>query len=724
MSRLETTFMRLTQHNITLNPDKCKMGVTSIEYIGHVIDELGLKFTPEKLSSVLNFKTPHSQKEMKSFLGLATYFRDHVAHFSSLAAPLHGALRNYSPKKPFAWTSDLMTSFNNLKQAVYACDTLYFPAEEGQFIVETDASALGIGAALFQEVQTVDGLVKRPVAFLSKALSDTQRRWATIEQEAFAIYHAITTWRHFLRDVKFVLRTDHKNLTYISTNEDSKVVRWKVDLQAYNFDLEWLPGDENEVADILSRQFPTETLNAFYTGPITYGSIQREGDAHATIAEFHSSTVGHFGSDTTLKRLRSRGVSWPGMEEDVRFFVQACPTCQKLSDQRPQVTSPYFTNFSYAPMTRLNVDTIGPFTPDSAGNAYVIVIIDTFTRFVELYKTPDATALSAAQALIQHCGRYGVPQQLLTDNGKQFYNGLIEALTASFGMEHLFTVPYSHEENGLVERANKEVSRHLRAIVLDQRIHGSWSDVLPLVQRIMNAKVHESTGVAPAALLFGNMVDLDRLLLHSPSSHNALSTMPTSTHEYVTQLEHAQRILSELAVENQSKKESKQRDAKRARIATEFEPGSYVLVSHPEGRRPSKLSAKLLGPYRVIGRVPSSDELTPAEYTLLDLVDNKEKQIGVHRLRPYIYDALHNDPALTATTDKEAFIVEEIQDHYPKCSTSTFVKLPKNKMKFLVKYHNYDEPEWNSWHNLRNNGYLHVYLRGKGMSTLIPKQFK
>lgn len=730
MERLEITFTRLTEHNLTLNPDKCKMGVSSVEYVGHVIDEHGLRFTPEKLDAVLHFKTPATQKEMKSFLGLATYFRDHVPNFSALAAPLHSALHSYAPKQPFAWTPALETAFESLKQAVYSCDTLYFPQGEGKFVVETDASVLGIGAALFQEVETPAGMVRRPVAFMSRALSDVQKRWATIEQEAYAVYMALTTWKHFLRDVHFVLRTDHRNLTYINTNEDGKVRRWKIELQAYNFDLEWIPGDENAVADILSRQFPTETLNilsqlpihSYHVGSIAYGNTTKDGNAHAVIAEFHCATVGHFGIEATIQRIKGRGISWPRMEEDVRAFVLRCPTCQKLSERHYPISSTHYSTSSYSPMTRLNVDAIGPFPTDTFGNAYIVVVIDTFTRFIELYKSPDATALSAARALVQHCGRYGVPEQLLTDNGPQFYNLMVESLSRFMGIQHLFTVPYSHEENGLVERANKEVSRHLRAILMDRRLIDTWSESLPLVQRIINAKVHEATGVAPAALLFGSKFDLDRVLLQSPPSDGA--ALPSTVHEYVVQLEQAQRVMTELAKNTQQAREDARRNAKRSKMSTEFATGSYVLMSHPEGKRPSKLHAPLLGPFKVLGQVPSSDGLTPAEYILFDSVTQTERRAGVHRLRPYHHDPSYTDPAETALTDKNAYTIESVLDHRPKTKASLFVKLPKSKLTFLVKYQGYAEPEWNTWANLRTNFHLHQYLRQSGLSSMIPKQFE
>jgi hypothetical protein len=374
-------------------------------------------------------------------------------------------------------------------------------------------------------------------------------------------------------------------------------------------------------------------------------------------------------------------------------------------------------------MRRMNIDTIGPFPEDTLGNAYIVVIIDTFTRFVELYKAPNATALTAARALVDHCGRYGIPEQILTDNGPQYYNELIGHLTRSFGMKHLFTVPYSHQENGLVERANKEVGRHLRAILLDHRVVDTWSESLPIIQRIINAKVHEATGVAPAALLFGDKFDLNRVLLQSAPSGSGASSQPSSIHEYVKQLEQAQLHLNELAVKNQRERDDKQRSKKRARVATEFATGSYVLVSYPDGNRPSKLHAPKQGPFRVLGTVPVEGEETPTEYRLFDSTTQTERYAGVHRLTPFHFNPVHTDPAEAALTDKAAFIIEAIHDHRPKLPYREFVKVPKAKLSFLVKYKGYEAMEWNTWANLRTNVFLHDYLRRVSLEKMIPKQF-
>ena len=161
-------------------------------------------------------------------------------------------------------------------------------------------------------------------------------------------------------------------------------------------------------------------------------------------------------------------------------------------------TAPYNVSVR-APMDRLNIDSIGPLPPDYHGNTYIIVIIDVFSRFVELYAAKDATALSAAKAVVQWIGRYGIPGEILTDNGTQYTAEIITQLCDLIRVEHLTILPYSHEENAVVERANREVNRHLRAIVFDKKVKNEWSLYLPLVQRIMNSSVSASTGVTPAS---------------------------------------------------------------------------------------------------------------------------------------------------------------------------------------------------------------------------------
>ena len=258
---LQQIFDRLRQFNITLNPEKCRFGMTEVEYVGHVIDEHGLSFSSAKLDKVETFRRPESLKHLRSFLGLASYFRDHIRNHAEIVHPLQELLDGYTKRTAAStkikWTEALNTAFEQTKEAVINCPKLHFLLPGQPIFLHTDASDYGIGAYLFQLVNDVE----QPIAFLSRTLTKTERKWSTLEKEAYAIYFALTKWEHYLRDAKFTLRTDHKNLTYMNQHTSPKVQRWKLAVQEYDFVIEHIKGTDNVVADSLSRfcPYPVDT---------------------------------------------------------------------------------------------------------------------------------------------------------------------------------------------------------------------------------------------------------------------------------------------------------------------------------------------------------------------------------------------------------------------------------------------------------------------------------
>ena len=161
-----------------------------------------------------------------------------------------------------------------------------------------------------------------------------------------------------------------------------------------------------------------------------------------------------------MQKLSKKQLCWKGQREHVRKYIRHCPCCQKMSRLKHAIHAHPFTLSSYAPMKRLALDYIESLLPDEEGNTMIIVIIDTFTRFIELYPSKENTARASAKALMNHIGRYGTCQELVSDNGPSFVNEIIEVLTLIMGIDHTQTLAYSKEENGIVERTNKEVLRH------------------------------------------------------------------------------------------------------------------------------------------------------------------------------------------------------------------------------------------------------------------------
>jgi transposase InsO family protein len=166
-----------------------------------------------------------------------------------------------------------------------------------------------------------------------------------------------------------------------------------------------------------------------------------------------------------------------------------------------------FTTSRYYPMECLNIDFIGPY-PDKG---YVFVIIDTFTRWLELYHSPSANGKSAASHLFQHFGRFGAPTQLLSNRGSHFVNEVITEFTSLIGTDHCLTLAYSSQQNSIVERVNKEISRHIRSLTFESNSVEDYHLTLPIVQRILNAAYSDRT-----QMLFGNAINLDRGLFLPP----------------------------------------------------------------------------------------------------------------------------------------------------------------------------------------------------------------
>ncbi len=160
-----------------------------------------------------------------------------------------------------------------------------------------------------------------------------------------------------------------------------------------------------------------------------------------------------------------------------------------------------FTCASYNPFEVLHLDHIGPLTKDAHGTEYILVIIDAFSRWVELFPTKSTTAIETASVILNHV--------IHTDQGPAFHNELVQELLRLSAIENSFATAYSSEENGIVERANQEVMRHLRVLLFDSRVHDKWSfEQLPLVQCIMNTVDKTSTGVTPADLILSHSIRL------------------------------------------------------------------------------------------------------------------------------------------------------------------------------------------------------------------------
>ena len=248
ISRLKEVFKRLRKSNLKIQPDKCEFLRKEVAYLGHLITEKGVKPNPAKVECIQNFPEPKNQKDVKSFLGLAGYYRRFISNFAKISKPLTRLLQKDTP---FVFGKECQQAFNDLKEALMSDPILIYPNFEEPFVLTTDASAFAIGAVLSQGPIGKD----LPIAYASRTLCSAETKYSTIERELLAIVWAVKHFRPYLFGRQFTLVTDHRPITWLWSIQDpgSRLTRWRLKLEEYSFKIEFKPGKYNKNADALSR---------------------------------------------------------------------------------------------------------------------------------------------------------------------------------------------------------------------------------------------------------------------------------------------------------------------------------------------------------------------------------------------------------------------------------------------------------------------------------------
>ena len=465
LDNLRKILVRLRENRVTANPEKTELGLDEVEYVGHLISSEGTSFTPEKRLQVLEFPPPATQKALLQFIGLVNYFRDHVPQMTEMCKPLRELVeqKKYKASNKLDWTDEGREAFNFCRAAVSNCQELYFLEDTATPILQTDASDYGIGGYMYM---VTNGQV-RVVRFFSKSLVGSQLNWSAREKECYAIYFGVKLFEDLLDNRYFILKTDHMNLTYINVTFTGKVLRWKLYLQDKDFDLYHVPGKEEHqfVPDALSRlcenHIPPPPTLAARSIVALRPVIEIPQDIYDRLSSLHNSHIGHAGLKVCKKRLRRIHIRRRKrhLEPEAKIpdrmiseFIRQCPACQITNRLRIPIKTHPFTCASYNPFEVLHLDHIGPLTKDSHGNEYILVIIDAFSRWVELFPTKTTTAIKTASVILNHIGRFGSPEVIHTDRGPAFHNELITELLRLGGIQQSFATAYSSEENGIVER--------------------------------------------------------------------------------------------------------------------------------------------------------------------------------------------------------------------------------------------------------------------------------
>jgi hypothetical protein len=334
------------------------------------------------------------------------------------------------------------------------------------------------------------------------------------------------------------------------------------------------------------------------------------------LEKLHSFPMGHGGVGVTVQRLLRSGKfsmrrgEVERMRVDAAEFKRGCPTCQLLQDARRGGLT--MSTVPARPFVDLSVDVLSLSPADEEGHDAAVVLVDNFSGWCELVPTKSVTSEIIVRHLVQYFGRYGAPVVVRSDQDSTFVSKLVDGFYAATGIRPNRTIPHHPESNGIVERCNREVLQLASAMTLDERVPidtlTGWSDVLPFVQRIINSSVTRKTGFSPSQLVFGDAVDLDRLIFDSEGDLRRLEAEAAETPgrprskagDYVQRLIDTQEACLRAAMDHQRERLARALAGRQVTPATEVNPGQWVLVRFPEDQNRDKLVARWNGPYRVL----------------------------------------------------------------------------------------------------------------------------
>ena len=242
MALLDQVFTRLQNHGFAINPLKCEWAVQETNFLGHWLTPTGLKPWTKKIQAILHMQPPTNIKQLRSFLGLVTYYRDMWPHQSHILSPLTELL---CTPKTFRWNDECTSAFKQMKALIASDALLAYPDHNKPFHIKTDASDFQLGAIIKQD--------NRPVASYTRRLNNAQKNYSAIEKELLSVVETFHEFRSMLLGAKINVYTNHKNLTHrLSKFTTQRVMHWHLLLEEYGPKFYYLKGPRNIVADALS----------------------------------------------------------------------------------------------------------------------------------------------------------------------------------------------------------------------------------------------------------------------------------------------------------------------------------------------------------------------------------------------------------------------------------------------------------------------------------------
>ena len=552
--RLELVLQRLVDAGLRLKPSKCNFAMQEVLYLGHVISEAGIRVNPDKVKAVVEFKTPKTVTDVRSFLSLCSYYRKFIKFFSKIALPLNQLLQKNAK---FVWTPDCEKAFREFKKRLISAPILAHFDPDCPLEIHTDASSkFGLSGVL---MMVKDG-EKKTIAYTSRTLNSAESNYHVTELECLAVVYSIKVFRPYIYGKHFTVMVDHCSLCYLMKTNDPtrRLSRWALLLQEYDFEIKYIAGRKHLHADSLSRNpvdaAPEGETDFPETHLFNFGTIPPADIAKAQLSDIHFKQIhgalserlvnvfpkyrllddvlyfvntkngnaavrlcvpkgyrqlllsilhedpsaGHVGYFRLYDAMKSR-YFWPKMKSDCQNFVASCETCQRYS-RRNYPECPL--KCPSQPFHTIGVDFVGKFPVSSFGNSYVVLLTDYHSRYAEYLTVPSKTTYFAVKAMVTCIlTRHGIPTILYTDQDSCFKSNEFQQFCQHFHIEHQFTTANSHHSLGSTERVVDTVKHTVAKFVGDR--HSNWELCIPWAIFSHNTSVHHVTKFSPFSILYG-----------------------------------------------------------------------------------------------------------------------------------------------------------------------------------------------------------------------------
>ena len=687
---LKMVLEKLKAAGLSLNPAKCVFCKPEVAYLGFLVNRDGTRPDPAKVAPIKAYPTPKDLKGVRKFHGMASWYRRFIPNFATIAEPITRLTKkNYK----FEWLDEQQHAFDLLKAMIILAPTLQRPDPNCPFIVQTDASDVGLGAVLLQEIEGTE----RVLEFASRVLAPAERNYSVTERECLAVVWAIGKFRPYIDGYEFKVVTDHSSLRWLCQmkNPTSRLARWALELQGHKFTIEHRRGALNYVADALSRipeeeegpavaalSWSAETEDTWYqewctkvkeqpneypTYKLVAGNLYRyrpNQEVEATLGndddawklvvpeehrrevlhECHDdSTAGHLGREKTFARVALR-YYWPRYYAETQEYVRNCETCQRHKVEQRAPAGLMGRRVVDKPWQVVAGDIIGPLPRTSKGFEYILVFQDLFSRWAEASPIRKANAKAVVGELNQKVIlRFGCPEVFLSDNGTEFKNRVVEDFLEERGVHHTHTPTY-HPQANPVERANRTL-KTMVASYLKER-HNTWDEKLPELLFAMNTAVQSSTGVSPAMMLYGRQPEPPGTQRRLQEVAAETSAQEESLDRWKDRLDGLPDLHQRAAAQAKAAQDRQASYYDAGRREPDFKPGdkvwkrSHTLSSAAKGIA-AKLAPKFEGPYWITAVLGSNT------YRLVSDGGQIEEIVAADQLKPYRSEA--TEPPGTGT---------------------------------------------------------------------------